>query len=128
MKKFIAMAFCFALAVSILTACGSENNKTTDTTTTPSSIATEPTTKTTAPTTTEPTQASTIPDSGSMPNNGDTGTGSSNGGNSGTGSANGGNGGSGNTNGGTGNGMGGSMDNGTAQSRAHYPSVIGGSR
>lgn len=127
MKKFIAMAFCFALAVSILTACGSENNKTTDTTTTPSSITTKPTTESTTPAS-EATQPSTIPDSGSMPNNGDAGTGSSNGGNSGTGSANGGNGGSGTTNGGTGNGMGGSMDNGTARSRAHYPSVIGGSR
>ena len=113
MKKLIALVFCFALAVSILTACRrTEDKKTTDTTTTPSTVTTAPTTHSTAPTT-EATRPSgdhgteTIPDSGSMPNN-DTDNGS------------------GSTNGGTG--MDSSMNNGTAQSRAHYPSIVGGSR
>lgn len=129
MKKFIALAFCFVLSLSVLTGCRrSEDKKNTDTTTKPTTMATEPTTTSTAPTT-EATQPSTIPDSGFMPDDGgNSGTGSENGGNSGTGSANGGNGGAGSTNGGTGNGMGGAMDNGTAQSRAHYPSIIGESR
>lgn len=133
MKKLIALAFCFALAVSILTGCRStEDKKTTDTTTTPSTVTTAPTTHSTAPTTeaTQPTGdngTETIPDSGSMPNNGgNNDTGSGNGTNGGTGSTNGGNSGSGSANGGTG--MEGSMNNGTAQSRAHYPSIVGGSR
>ena len=135
MKKLIALAFCFILAVSVLTACGeNEDKKNTDTTTRPSTAATNPTTKSTAPTS-DATQPSTIPDSGFMPddggNNGGTNggnNGSTNGGNSGTGNANGGNGGSGSTNGGTGNGMGGAMDNSTGQSRTHAPSIVGGSR
>lgn len=119
MKKMIAMAFCFALAVSALTGCGgNEDKKTTDTTTKRSTVATEPSTQNTTPTT-QATQPSTIPDSGYMPDgntNGDIG-------NSGNGSTNGGNSGADNANGGTG--LGGTMNNGSDQSRSHAPSIGG---
>lgn len=129
MKKLIALAFCFALAVSVLTACGgNKDQKTSDATTKPTTVATEPSTKSTTPTS-EATHPSTIPDSGFMPNqDGANDHSGANGGNSGTGSANGGNGGTGSANGGTGNGMDGAMDRGTGQSRTHAPSIVGGSR
>jgi len=99
MKNLIAIAVCFALTACVLTGCRrAENNKTTDTTTTPSTVTMPTTTNSIAPTSeaTQPTSNAGIqdtPEASSMPNN-DNGD------------------------------MNGSSENGQSRSRAHYPSVI----
>ncbi len=73
MKRLIALAASFALAACVLVGCGrAENNKTTNTTTTPSTIATEPRPSSTAPTTsaTQPSSNADIPEASSIPNDG----------------------------------------------------------
>lgn len=107
MKKLIGIVLCFTCAACILTGCRSrENQNTTDTTTTPSTVATMPTTSSTIPTTeaTQPSAGSDMQNDSTMPNG-------SNGANE-------------RGNGGTGNSMGGE----STQSRAHYPSIVGGNR
>lgn len=106
MKKLITLAFCFMMAVSVLTGCGNKNTSTTDTTTKPSSIATEPSTTNSIPTT-NTTLPSTIPDSGSMPSNDGISSDS-------------------NTNGS--NGMDSDFKNRSDRSSTHAPSIVGRSR
>ena len=71
MKKLITLTLGLILAVNVLTACGSKEQKQPVTTTTHSTAPSVPTIESTAPTS-ETTHPSTIPDSGSMPNNGNT--------------------------------------------------------
>ena len=98
MKKLITMAVCFALAGCVLTGCRrNENKKTTDTTTTPSTVTTPhstnsiaPSSESTMPTSNAATQDTPNASSSPIDGNGD---------------------------------MGGNPENGNARSRSHYPSV-----
>ena len=102
MKKFIAMVVCFTLTACVLTGCGrNSDHKTTDTTTTPSTMPTQAQTSTTStsasiPMTSEVTIPET-PDTSSTPMDDN-------------------------------NDMGGNNENGRSRSRTHYPSVVGENR
>ena len=106
MKKLIALAFCIALAISVLTACGGKKDHTPiDDTTSPTTVIPEPSI---IPSSTA-TQPSTIPDSGYMPNENNKNDNID-------------------THGDTANGMGRSMDRGSTQSHTTPTSTIGKKR
>lgn len=69
MKKLITLTLGLILAINVLTACGSKDQKQPVTTTTHSTAPSTPMIESTSPTS-GTTQPSTIPDSGSMPGDG----------------------------------------------------------